>query len=73
MFLPKGEYLKPAALGYDQLVADIVWLQAIQVIGDKRISEEGYNWIYHALDVVTTLNPKMDYAYQVGGIVLSAL
>ena len=73
MFLPKGEYLKTAALGYDQLVADIVWLQAIQVIGDKRISEEGYKWIYHAVDVVTTLNPKFDYAYQVGGVVLSAL
>ncbi|MBI5745630.1 MAG: hypothetical protein HZA13_01340 [Nitrospirae bacterium] len=73
MFLPKGEYLRTAALGYDQLVADIIWLQAIQVIGDKRISEEGYNWIYHALDVITTLDPKFDYAYQVGGVILSAL
>lgn len=73
MFLPKGEYLKTSSLGYDQLVADIVWLQAIQVIGDKRISEEGYIWIYHALDVVTTLDPKMDYAYQVGGVILSTL
>lgn len=73
MFLPKGEYLKSASLGYDQLVADIIWLRAIQVIGEKKISEEGYAWIYHALDVVTTLDPKFDYAYQVGGIVLSAL
>lgn len=71
MFLPKGEYLKSASLGYDQLVADIIWLRAIQVIGEKKISEEGYNWIYHALDVITTLDPKFDYAYQVGGIVLS--
>ena len=73
MFLPKGEYLKTAALGYNHLVADVIWLRTIQVIGDKRISEEGYNWIYHALDVVTTLDPKFDYAYQAGGIVLSAL
>lgn len=73
MFLPKGEYLKTAVLGYDQLAADIVWLQAIQVIGDKRISEEGYSWIYHALDVVTTLDPKFHYAYEVGGVILSTL
>lgn len=73
MFLPKGEYLKIAALEYDQLVADAIWLQAIQVIGEKQISEEGYNWIYHALDVATTLDPRFDYVYQVGGIVLSAL
>lgn len=73
MILPKGEYLKTAALGYDQLIADIIWLRAIQVIGEKRISEEGYNWIYNALDVVTTLDPKFHYAYQVGGVILSAL
>lgn len=73
MFLPKGDYLKAASLEYDQLVADAIWLQAIQVIGEKRITEEGYSWIYHALDVVTTLDPKFDYAYQVGGIILSAI
>jgi tetratricopeptide (TPR) repeat protein len=73
MFLPKGEYLKTAAIGYDQLVADVIWLRAIQVVGEKRISEEGYDWIYHALDVVTTLDPKFHYAYQVGGVILSTL
>lgn len=73
IFLPKGEYLKTASLGYDQLVADAIWLQAIQVIGEKMITEEGYDWIYHAIDLVTTLDPRFDYAYQVGGIVLSAL
>ncbi len=73
MFLPKGEYLKAAALGYDHLAADIIWLRAIQVIGEKRISAEGYNWIYHALDVITTLDPKFHYAYQVGGVVLATL
>ena len=71
--LPKGEYLKPAVFGYDQLVADIIWLRAIQVIGDKVVTPKGYDWVYHALDVVTTLDPKFAYAYQLGGVTLSVL
>ncbi|HBI24916.1 MAG TPA: hypothetical protein DDX84_12135 [Nitrospiraceae bacterium] len=71
--LPKGEYLKPAVFGYDQLVADIIWLRAIQVIGDKVVTPKGYEWVYHAMDVVTTLDPKFAYAYQFGGVTLSEL
>jgi len=73
MFLPKGEYLKPAVIGYEQLVGDILWLHAIQVIGDKVVTPQGYDWAYHALDIVTTLDPKFAYAYQLGGVTLSAL
>lgn len=73
MFLPKGEYLKPLVLGYEQLVADVVWLRTIQVLGDKVVTPQGYDWAYHALDVVTTLDPKFAYAYQLGGVNLSAL
>ena len=58
MLLPNGEYLKPLTLGYEQLVGDIIWLSAIQVIGDKVVTPMGYEWVYHALDVVTTLDPK---------------
>src|SRR3972149_5206914 len=71
--LPKGEYLKPAVLGYEQLAADIIWLQTIQVIGEDTVTPNGYDWIYHALDVVTTLDPKFAYAYQLGGVTLSVL
>jgi len=71
--LPKGEYLKPFLLGYQQLAADLIWLRVIQVNGDKIVSEKGYDWIYHALDVVTTLDPKFAYAYQFGGVNLGAV
>jgi hypothetical protein len=73
MNLPRGEYLKPAVMGYDQLVADILWLRAIQVIGEDTVTPQGYEWIYHALDVVTTLDPQFEYAYELGGVILSVL
>ncbi len=68
--LPKGEYLKPALLGYHHLGADILWLNLVQVIGKKRNSADDYEWMYHALDVITTLDPQYAYAYYAGGVIL---
>ncbi|MBH0179756.1 MAG: hypothetical protein HP491_18320 [Nitrospira sp.] len=71
--LPKGEYVKPALLGYHHLAADMFWLRLLQVIGEKRNSADEYEWIYHALDVITTLDPHYAYAYYVGGNILGDL
>ena len=71
--LPKGEYLKPALLGYHHLGADMLWLRLIQVIGKKRNSADEYEWMYHALDVITTLDPQYAYAYYAGGVILGDL
>lgn len=71
--LPKGEYLKPALLGYHHVGADIFWLKLLQVVGKKRNSADDYEWIYHALDVITTLDPQYAYAYYVGGNILGDL
>ena len=38
-YLPKGDYLKVAVLGYDQLAADLLWLKAIQVMGEKKVEQ----------------------------------
>lgn len=73
MHLPKAEYLKTASLGYEQCLADLLWLKAIQHIGERKISGEGYDWIYTALDTVTTLDPKFAVVYEVGGLALTML
>jgi tetratricopeptide (TPR) repeat protein len=71
--LPKGEYLKAALLGYHHLGADILWLKLVQVVGKKRNSADEYEWMYHALDVITILDPQYAYAYYAGGIILGDL
>ena len=69
--LPRGEYLKPALLGYHHVGADVLWLRLLQVLGKKKNTADEYEWLYHALDVVTTLDPQYAYAYYVGGVVLT--
>lgn len=68
-----AEYLKPALMGYHHLGADLLWLRLIQVVGKRSHTAQEYEWLYHALDVITDLDPQYDYAYQVGGLVLTHL
>ncbi len=69
--LPRGEYLKPALLGYHHVGADLLWLRMLQVLGKTHNSDEEHEWIYHAVDVITTLDPQYAYPYYVGGVVLT--
>ncbi|MGH7164746.1 MAG: tetratricopeptide repeat protein [Nitrospiraceae bacterium] len=69
-YLPKGEYLKVAVLGYRQLAADLIWLKVVQHLGDRNETKAGYRWAYHAVDVLTDLDPKFSFAYLAGGTVL---
>ncbi len=72
-YLPKGDYLKLAVLGYRQVVADLIWLQAVQHIGAKRDTQLGYTWTYHAVDVLTDLDPTFVPPYQATGLFLGVL
>lgn len=72
-YLPKGDYLKLAVLGYRQVVADLIWLQAVQHIGAKRDTQAGYMWTYHAVDVLTDLDPTFVPPYQATGLFLGVL
>jgi hypothetical protein len=72
-YLPKGEYLRIGVLGYRQLVADMIWLQAVQHIGASRDTQQGYRWTYHAVDVLTDLDPTFVPAYQATGVFLGVL
>jgi tetratricopeptide (TPR) repeat protein len=71
--LPRGEYLKPALLGYHHLGTDLLWLKLVQVIGKRQNSMDEYEWMAHALDVITTLDPQYVYAYYAGGVILGDL
>jgi hypothetical protein len=72
-YLPKGEYLKLAVLGYRQIVADLIWLQAVQHIGAKRDTQLGYTWTFHAVNVLTDLDPTFVPPYQATGLFLGVL
>ncbi len=71
--IPKGEYLKKVSLGHDSLMADLIWLRAIQVMGDKKVPPRQAEWLYRALDAATDLDPKFSYIYEAGGTFLAVV
>ena len=72
-YLPNGEYLRMASLGYRELAADLLWLQAIQVMGQRKVSEQEGRWLYQAIDTLTTIDPKFVRAYEAGSHALCTL
>lgn len=72
-FLLPGEVLTPMLLGYRHVGTDLLWLQIIQVLGDKAVTQKDYEWLRHALHVLTTLDPQYVYAYDIGALALTEL
>jgi tetratricopeptide (TPR) repeat protein len=73
MFLPQAQVFRVASLGYHGVAADFLWIQAIQAMGEKKVTEEAGRWIYRVLDILTTLDPKFVRAYEAGGLALCTL
>lgn len=71
LYLPTGKFLKVIALGYDELIADVIWVKAVGYFGGHLLTDRQYTWLYHMLDLVTTLDPQYQYPYHFGGIILS--
>lgn len=71
IYLPSGKLLKPMALGFDNLLADVLWIRAVIYVGSHILTDKSYPWLYHIVDLVTTLDPQFDKPYEFGGIVLA--
>jgi len=72
LYLPSGRYLKIVSLGFDAVVADAIYLWAIQYYGNYSIQDR-YNYLEHIFrDVVTELDPHYLDAYLTGSLIMSS-
>ena len=71
LYLPSGTYLKPLVVGFDNLAADLLWIKAIGYFGSHYLTDKSYQWLYHILDLTTTLDPYFRYPYEFGGVILA--
>ena len=58
------------AFGFRNVLADIVWLQAVQVAGNRKLPPAEYDKLYVLLNVEADLDPKFEIPYLLGGLVL---
>lgn len=63
--------LRIISLGYNELLADIYWLRALQYFGGTSFKDIDSGQLYKYFDILTDLDPKFVNAYRYGGTFLS--
>lgn len=65
-----GEVLRTLALRYDLVMADFLWLRAIQSFGGRGMSNRDWRPLYNMFDTITELDPYFEEAYTFGNMVI---
>lgn len=68
-YLPSGAFLKGAALGFDEALADYLWIQALGYFGGHSQTDRQFPWLAQLIDAATTLDPYFQDPYEFGGVV----
>jgi len=71
VYFPSGAFLDEVSAGQSELIADYLWLRAIQYYGMHRQTDRQYFWAKHIFNVITALNPLFVEAFRFGGLVLT--
>ncbi len=71
-FVPRPQLAKALSFGFDAVVSDFYWLQAVQVVGSTPQDPSAHATLLGRLiDVVTTLDPWVDHPYRVAAVWLT--
>ncbi len=70
-YFPKTGFIKNIAFGYNNLLADMFWIRSVQYIGQHLISDNAFPYLYHILDITTSLDPRFINAYNFGSFFLA--
>lgn len=71
LYMPNGKYLKAISLGHAPLLADFVYLWAIQYYSDYNQADR-YRYVEHVFgDVIAELDPGYIDPYWLGALILT--
>jgi len=71
LYLPNGNYLRVAALGQQSMLADLVYLWAIQFYANYERADR-YRYVEHVFgEVITELDPYYLDAYWMGALIMT--
>jgi hypothetical protein len=70
IYFPSTRFLSAVSLGYEHALADVLWFRAISYFGRHYQTDRVYPWMAHMCDVVTDLDPRAEYVYRFGGVIL---
>lgn len=68
IYIPSGKYLKYATFGYSSLVADLVYIWAIQYYTTYTIVDRFQN-LEHIFSIIAELDPRFTDPYEIGALI----
>jgi tetratricopeptide (TPR) repeat protein len=73
-WLPSGRVLRAASSGQRLLLSDLYWLKTVQYVGETVLAKvPRWDALYPLAEIVTDLDPRFGYAYQIAGSNLAGL
>ena len=74
LYVESGGAMARLALAYDDLLADLYWIRAVQYFGGQTLAERArleQDLLYPLLDIATTLDPYFNIVYRFGAVFLA--
>lgn len=68
IYIPSGKYLKYATFGYSSLLADLIYLWAIQYFSNYTIPER-FESLDHVFSIIAELDPRYLDPYEIGALI----
>ena len=68
IYLPSGKSLKYVTFGYHSLMADLVYLWAIQYFSDQEIWDR-FDYLDHIFAIIAELDPQYLDPYEIGALI----
>lgn len=70
VYLPDARLLRPLVLGYDNVLANLLWFRTISYFGGHFETDRAYPWLARMCDLVTDLDPRAEHVYRFAGLIL---
>lgn len=68
IFIPSGKYLKLVTFGYSSVLADIIYVWAIQYYSDYNIPDR-FKYLDHIFSIISELDPHYLDPYDIGALI----
>jgi tetratricopeptide (TPR) repeat protein len=68
IYIPSGKYLKMATFGFSSVMADLVYIWAIQYFGNTAIPDK-FDHFVHIFSIISELDPRYVDPYEVGALI----
>ena len=69
-YLPPGDLVRSVSVGQATTVADLYFLKLVQYVGTPAAERAGWPQLLELAELITDVDPRFGYAYEVSGILL---